>query len=876
MPEQRLKQIQLIFDTMPNSAWMKDRSGTYLVINKRFEKYGILKGIQIIGKTDFEVFPAHMARQYRAVDEAVMQSGKPRIADQLYENKTGSIWYDTYVAPVAGNNGEITGTIGFARRITRRKQLELELNQQKEFLKTMIDTIPDFIFYKDVNSMLLGCNKACLEQLYGVTETEAIGKTILDILQDEDFAQKCLMDDWEALATGRIVKSEEGLPLVSGAILEVETIKSPFFDKTGKVAGLIGISRDISARKRLERQLKESHERYAAIVNNAPEVVMILQAGIIKFINDVGIAVMGYDRREIIGSHICRHFTPESVRQNAAILADMTRPKEVNTYDVEFITKAGEIKNGLSKTAPITINSQQADLVVLIDVTEKKKIEAKLRESEAKFRQLAENINEVFMIRDDKRFLYISPAYEKITGQSGQACLINPRAILDIIYPPDREKVWSGFIQSGQQLAAEDSGEFRFFRADGRLGWAWVRTYSLPSGAGNNRQQAITLVDITERKLMEEQLRHKDAQTQRELTLAARVQRDTLPKPFCSAKVRVNTMFLPYHTVSGDLVNFEWFEQEQKLRGYIVDVSGHGMATALQTATVKILLDQRLLSGREIGEDDFQYINRRMMQYLYEESFAGLMYFDFDFTAYQLTVITGGIHFFLAAKRQECVLVPVFSGYLGMFEQAEIQTITVPFKPGETYCLMSDGVSDLIELYGPEHFTGLSQCTAWLERLWQCPERSDDFSAVCVEILEAKRGIEFVIKTQGELATAQLMIAEFLERNVPDDAVMLEVAVNEAVNNGLRAGEQVTVRLKRLGQRLIIRVKDQGPGFSPALRDILLKREVADEELAAAFDRLGLAECGRGLLMMKMLCDRLVYNAKGNEVLLLKKFSQSH
>lgn len=866
MNREKLTQFQLIVDNMPSIAWMKDKEGRYLVINKLFANFGIKNNIEILGKRDAEVFSQSVCNFYEMERQAIA-SKTPQTADQLYESAAGSVWYDTYIAPVLGADGEVAGTIGFARRITRRKKLELELERQRAFLKTMIDTIPDFIFYKDVNSILLGCNKAALERLYGVSETEAVGKNILDIVEDTNFAQECLANDWDVLATGRTVKNEEKAKLVDGSVIEFETIKTPFYNDDGKIAGLLGISRDITARKRLERQLKESQERYAAIINSAPEIVLIHSKGIIKFINTVGVKAFGYPRSEIIGSHIYTYLAQSSRLKAKQIMVDISNEERSSAYDIEFVNQAGEVRNGLVRTAPITLGGQLAHLAVLMDVTDKKRIEAKLWESEERFRQVAENINEVLMIMDEDKFLYISPAFARITGRSIQCCIDNPRAFAEIIiYPDDRERLLYKFIQNRHCLE-ETSDEFRFLRADGDIRWALVRSYPIHSRGESSRLRAITLVDITERKRIEEQLRQKDEQLQREIEFAARVQEQSLPAPFANTRVRINPVFVPYNSVSGDLINYRWFEQQQKLRGYVVDVSGHGMATALQTATVKMLLDDQLLGGGEIDEAVFQQINKSMLIYLYEESFAGLMYFEFDFTTGLLTVITGGIHFFLNGNSQGCELIPVFSGYLGMFAEAQVQTKTMPFKPGETYCMMSDGASDLLELFGTSPQENFAGYVSWFQALSRNPERTDDFSVICVEtIAEAALTSCCDIRTPAELTQAQTLIAKFLAHCVPAGDVLFEVAVNEAVNNGLAVGRQVRLTLKKTGRRLVVRVKDQGAGF--CTQPLAGK---TGQDIDRAFEQLGLSERGRGIMMMKMFCDRLCYNAQGNEVLLMKK-----
>lgn len=616
---ENLDQIRIIFDNMPYLAWMKDKDGRYVEVNRTFAKFCCKDNSEIIGKCVHEVFSGELVAAYQQVDDAVLKCKKPQFLDHIYEEgPRDNKWFDTYVAPLLGEDGDVEGTIGFSRKISKRKRLEMELEHQKRFLRTMIDTIPDIVVYKDSDSKILGCNKACMERFYGVAEEqEAIGKTTLDIMKDKELAKSCLLKDQEVFIGDQTLKVEEQYVLVDGTELDFETVKTPYHDKQGSVAGLIAISRD-----------------------------------------------------------------------------------------------------------------------------------------------------------------------------------------------------------------------------------------------------------ITDRKKAEQEIRKREQETQRELNLAAKVQLNTLPEPFNGKKVRVNTLFMPYHTVSGDLFNYKWFEDQDKMRGYIVDVSGHGIATALQTASVKMLLDTTLLGGKEINEDDFQFINLKMKQYLYEESFAGVMYFEFNFKTNILKVISGGINFLLAAKPAECSLIPVFSGFMGMFDDTDLQTLTMPFKDGEVYCMMTDGVSDLIEMYGVSRQHGLSGYTAWLEEISKSSERSDDFSAVAIEIIQTNEELNVTCtQNDGELAYTRQIISNFLEENIPCSAVMLEVAINEAINNSLSASGHVRVKIRPMRDKLLVRVKDNGPGFNTGKAEATFKTAACDE----LFDELGLKERGRGILMMKILCDRLLFNAKGNEVLLIKK-----
>ncbi|SPF53323.1 Sensory box protein (fragment) [Candidatus Desulfosporosinus infrequens] len=126
-----------------------------------------------------------------------------------------------------------------------------------------------------------------------------------------------------------------------------------------------------------------------------------------------------------------------------------------------------------------------------------------------------------------------------------------------------------------------------------------------------------------------------------------------------------------------------------------------------------------------------------------------------------------------------------------------------------------------------------------------------------------------IIKNDEELQRAQIIISEFLARNSPIHAPVLEVAVNEAMNNGFHTYGQINLKLKRMGRKLIIRVKDDGQGFYAEAINAQQKTDMIEEEFGQMLE----AEAGRGILLMKLFCDKVIYNAKGNEVLLMKKVS---
>jgi PAS domain S-box-containing protein len=136
-------------------------------------------------------------------------------------------------------------------------------------LRSIIDSIPDLIFYKDTNSTYLGCNKA-FEHFAGRTEQEQAGKTDFDFF-DQETARFFRQKDCEMLAGGQARSNEEWITYPDGRRVLLDTLKTPFWGPDGTQLGLVGISRDITERKEKERQIEEKNaelERFIYTVSH--------------------------------------------------------------------------------------------------------------------------------------------------------------------------------------------------------------------------------------------------------------------------------------------------------------------------------------------------------------------------------------------------------------------------------------------------------------------------------------------------------------------------------------------------------------------------------------------------------------------------------
>jgi len=247
-------QLKAILDNLPFLAWFKDKEGHHIEVNRFFEISCGLTRDEIIGKTDLDIWPREFALKYMEDDREVMASKKQINKEERLQDKAGGIWFSTFKTPVFDQKGNVIGTTGITQDITESSRLEHELIEQRTFLKSLIDAIPDLIFYKDINNIYLGCNHAFAHRFIGLAEEEIVGRTDLDFVKDKELARFFMQKDREMLLSGETRMNEETITLVDGSIMELETLKTPFY-KDGTIAGLIGVSRDITKRKIAQNQL---------------------------------------------------------------------------------------------------------------------------------------------------------------------------------------------------------------------------------------------------------------------------------------------------------------------------------------------------------------------------------------------------------------------------------------------------------------------------------------------------------------------------------------------------------------------------------------------------------------------------------------------
>lgn len=148
--------------------------------------------------------------------------------------------------------------------------------------------------------------------------------------------------------------------------------------KKGNEKYVLVIVNEITKKLHIEEQLRESEERYLAIINSAPEIVMIYKNGKLVFVNNAGTASLGYQHEELMNKNIMDLLTDSSKRKFGAVMASGISGEPVDDFEIELVMKSGRIMNYIVKQTAITYENGPASLILLIDITTRKRYEEEL------------------------------------------------------------------------------------------------------------------------------------------------------------------------------------------------------------------------------------------------------------------------------------------------------------------------------------------------------------------------------------------------------------------------------------------------------------------------------------------------------------------
>lgn len=219
-----------------------------------------------------------------------------------------------------------------------------------------------------------------------------------------------------------------------------------------------------------------------------------------------------------------------------------------------------------------------------------------------------------------------------------------------------------------------------------------------------------------------------------ELAKAGLEQRGMLPVDIDNPLLRLKILYEPCLLVSGDFCSYRWMKEGTILFGYLIDVSGHGVSTALQTAAMNVMIQETLHSSLSLSER-MEELNSRVAGYFRDDLLVAAFCFEMDFNQGELRYVTAGITEFFADSVATKGRIRTPGLFLGVMDQLEFEEFSLPLSEGDHFCFYSDGIADqLNERYEIPLGTTFGELVESINHIGAKGARRDDVTAICIEV----------------------------------------------------------------------------------------------------------------------------------------------
>jgi Amt family ammonium transporter len=524
--ELRERQVLLdsVIDTSPCAMFWKDCKSRYLGCNTQFARsVGVGSPAEVVGLCDYQLpIPPEVAARYRVTDQQVLNGstalmdyeeilligGEPRVIEKRK-------------MPLHGADGQIVGVFGMFSDVTQRKHHEELLRKTHEEIRKLslvASKTRHAVIIADPDGTIDWVNEAFVTST-GYARDELNGRTFGELLLETKTDPEIV-----ARLMKKMERREPTIAEISGCTkrgkpfwnrLEIDPVSTD----SGELLHFIVTQVDISQRKEAENQLRISEHKYRELFESTLDSVLIWWNGEVIDCNAAAVRLFRYRNKDELVGHNMQSLSPETQpggdgTQQLASQYFQEAMRDGNTF-FEWVHRRADGSELLVEVSLSQVRSPEKTVfhASLRDIGERKRVEAELRESEERFRQLAENIDEVYWITsaDRSRFVYVSPAFESIWDRLCADLYRRPTTWLEPVHAEDHSRVEEAFRKVTQ---GRFSVEYRILRPDGQVRWIQDSGYPIIDENGDVARIVGVAQDVTEQRDSESELRRAKEQAE--------------------------------------------------------------------------------------------------------------------------------------------------------------------------------------------------------------------------------------------------------------------------------------------------------------------------------------------------------------------------
>ncbi len=459
-----------------------------------------------VGRNHFELYPN---AENEAIFRKVVEIGIPHFAqakpfEYAEHPERGITYWDWSLVPIKQPDGIVCGLVLTLANVTEQKRAEEALRKSEERFRQFFENEPEYCYMVSPEGMILDVNAAALRAL-GYKKEELLGEPLRLIYAPQSLPKAtALFEKWKS---GGAVENEELIIRAKDETQRTVLLSSSFVrDSGGQFLHSVSVQRDITDLKEAERALREREAALTSVFRAAPVGIGLERDRVLARVNDTVCRMLGYSREELIGQH-ARMFYPSEENYQRVRGEKHRQILETGTATVEtrWKRKDGRIIDVLLSTVVLDpADFSKGVTFTALDITERKAAEETLRESEEKFRSLADQSPNMIFINKKGRVVYANKKCEEIMGYSREELCSPDFDYRTLVAPESADVIKESFARHlrGEEVQPYD---YCLINKAGRR----IEAINASKLIQYENQSAVlgVVTDITERKKGEQALR---------------------------------------------------------------------------------------------------------------------------------------------------------------------------------------------------------------------------------------------------------------------------------------------------------------------------------------------------------------------------------